>query len=46
VVLGYWLGGEPLGLRTIAGGLFVLASVAAITTMRPRIENVVAEDAE
>jgi len=46
VVLGYWLGGEPLGLRTIAGGLFVLASVAAITTMRPRIENVVAEDTE
>jgi drug/metabolite transporter (DMT)-like permease len=45
VVLGYWLGGEPLGLRTIAGGLFVLASVAAITTMRPRIENVAAEDA-
>ena len=22
VLLGYWLGGEPLGLRTIAGGLF------------------------
>jgi drug/metabolite transporter (DMT)-like permease len=35
VLLGYWLGGEPLGLRTIAGGLFVLASVIAITTMRP-----------
>ncbi len=34
VLLGYWLGGEPLGLRTIAGGLFVLASVVAITTMR------------
>jgi drug/metabolite transporter (DMT)-like permease len=35
VLLGFWLGGEPLGLRTIAGGLFVLASVVAITTMRP-----------
>ncbi len=35
VLLGYWLGGEPLGLRTIAGGLFVLASVVTITTMRP-----------
>jgi drug/metabolite transporter (DMT)-like permease len=34
VLLGYWLGGEPMGLRTIAGGIFVLASVVAITTMR------------
>ena len=39
VVLGYWLGGEPLGLRTIAGGVFVLASVVAITTMRPQIKR-------
>jgi drug/metabolite transporter (DMT)-like permease len=39
VLLGYWLGGEPLGLRTIAGGLFVLASVVAITTMRPQIKS-------
>lgn len=45
VVLGYWLGGEPLGLRTIAGGLFVLASVAAITSMRPKIKPVAAEKA-
>ncbi len=34
VVLGYWLGGEPVGIRTVVGGLFVLASVVAITSMR------------
>ena len=45
VVLGYWLGGEPLGLRTIAGGLFVLASVVAITTMRPNSKPAAAEKA-
>jgi drug/metabolite transporter (DMT)-like permease len=44
VILGYWLGGEPLGLRTIVGGIFVLASVAAITTMRPKIKPVAAEE--
>jgi drug/metabolite transporter (DMT)-like permease len=43
VLLGYWLGDEPLGLRTIAGGLFVLASVVAITTMRPNSKPVAAE---
>jgi drug/metabolite transporter (DMT)-like permease len=43
VLLGYWLGGEPLGLRTIAGGLFVLASVVAITTMRPNSKIATAE---
>jgi drug/metabolite transporter (DMT)-like permease len=32
VVLGYFLGGEPLGLRTILGTLFVLISVLVITT--------------
>jgi drug/metabolite transporter (DMT)-like permease len=37
VLLGYWLGGEPLGERTILGGIFVLVSVATITTMRPKI---------
>ena len=36
VVVGYWLGGEPVGVRTVVGGLFVLASVVAITSMRPR----------
>ncbi len=43
VLLGYWLGGEPLGLRTIIGGLFVLASVVTITTMRPNSKPVAAE---
>src|SRR5437762_1933039 len=33
VVLGYFLGGERLGLRTILGTLFVLISVLVITTM-------------
>jgi drug/metabolite transporter (DMT)-like permease len=33
VLLGYSLAGEPLGLRTILGAVFVLASVVLITTM-------------
>ena len=37
VMLGYWLGGETLGARTVMGGVFVLASVVAITTARARI---------
>jgi len=36
VVLGYWLGGEALGARTVVGGLFVLASVVTITTARAK----------
>lgn len=32
VVLGYFVGGEALGLRTILGTLFVLVSVVVITT--------------
>jgi drug/metabolite transporter (DMT)-like permease len=32
VLLGYLLGGEALGLRTISGALFVLISVVIITT--------------
>jgi drug/metabolite transporter (DMT)-like permease len=32
VLLGYFLGGEALGLRTILGTLFVLISVVVITT--------------
>lgn len=32
VLVGYFLGGESLGLRTISGTLFVLASVVLITT--------------
>lgn len=34
VLLGYWFGGEALGLRTILGTLFILISVVAITTAR------------
>jgi drug/metabolite transporter (DMT)-like permease len=34
VVLGYFFGGEALGLRTILGTLFVLISVVVITTTR------------
>lgn len=34
VVVGYWLGGEPLGARTVAGSLLVLVSVVAITTAK------------
>ena len=33
VLLGYFLGGETLGLRTILGALLVLTSVIVITTM-------------
>jgi drug/metabolite transporter (DMT)-like permease len=36
VVLGYFLGGEALGARTVVGGLFVLASVVTITTARAK----------
>jgi drug/metabolite transporter (DMT)-like permease len=34
VLVGYFLGGESLGLRTALGTLFVLVSVAVITTAR------------
>ena len=30
--MGYFLGGEALGLRTVLGTLFVLVSVVVITT--------------
>jgi drug/metabolite transporter (DMT)-like permease len=36
VLLGYFLGGEALGLRTILGTVFVLISVVVITTMRAK----------
>ncbi|HET7185429.1 MAG TPA: EamA family transporter [Terriglobales bacterium] len=36
VVLGYFLGGEELGLRTIMGTLCVLVSVVVITTSQAR----------
>lgn len=34
VLLGYFLGGEALGMRTLLGTLFVLISVVVITTAR------------
>jgi drug/metabolite transporter (DMT)-like permease len=34
VLVGYFLGGEAVGLRTAAGTLLVLVSVAVITTGR------------
>ena len=34
VILGYWLGGEPLGARTVIGAVCVLLSVVVITSMR------------
>jgi drug/metabolite transporter (DMT)-like permease len=34
VILGYWLGGEPLGARTVIGAPCVLLSVIVITSMR------------
>jgi drug/metabolite transporter (DMT)-like permease len=36
VLLGYFLGGEMLGLRTILGTMFVLVSVVVITTTRSK----------
>ncbi len=36
VLIGYFLGGEALGLRTILGTLFVLISVVVITTTRAK----------
>jgi drug/metabolite transporter (DMT)-like permease len=36
VVVGYFLGGESIGLRTILGTLFVLISVVVITTTQRR----------
>src|SRR5437867_13179687 len=36
VLVGYWLGGEALGLRTVLGTLFVLISVVVITTTRAK----------
>jgi drug/metabolite transporter (DMT)-like permease len=34
VVVGYFFGGEPLGLRTILGTMFVLTSVVVITSSK------------
>jgi len=43
VILGYWLGGEPLGARTLIGSLCVLLSVLAITSMRSKSATHAAE---
>lgn len=45
VIIGYFLGGEPLGTRTVLGGIFVLVSVVIITNSRAQVPAV-AEDAE
>ena len=45
VLLGYFMGGEALGPRTILGTLFVLVSVIVITMPRPE-KRVVAAPAE
>ena len=42
VLLGYFLGGEELGLRTILGTAFVLISVVVITTTKTRKSGVAA----
>jgi drug/metabolite transporter (DMT)-like permease len=46
VLVGYFLGGETLGLRTILGTVFVLISVVVITTMRLKkaVATLAAED--
>jgi len=45
VLLGYWLGGEPLGARTVIGGLCVLLSVVTITSMRATTSRTAAQPA-
>jgi drug/metabolite transporter (DMT)-like permease len=37
VVVGYFLGGEALGLRTVLGTVLVLVSVVVITTTRAKV---------
>ncbi|HEY1804918.1 MAG TPA: EamA family transporter [Terracidiphilus sp.] len=45
VLLGYWLGGEPIGARAVVGGMFILASVVAITRMRAKTPTVAEKSA-
>jgi len=45
VILGYFLGGEAVGLRTLLGTLLVLVSVVTITTT-PKAVRVAEKDAE
>jgi drug/metabolite transporter (DMT)-like permease len=46
VLVGYFLGGEELGLRTVLGTVFVLISVVVITTTKakPSLATAVAEE--
>ena len=48
VIVGYWLGGEPLGARTLLGMVFVLASVVIITRTQSSkpVASAALEDAE
>jgi drug/metabolite transporter (DMT)-like permease len=46
VILGYWLGGESLGARTVIGSLCVIASVIMITSMRVKTPTGVLQDAD
>ena len=49
VLVGYFIGGEPLALRTIVGTALILVSVLAITTMpakKPAEESMMAEAQE
>ena len=44
VLVGYFLGGEALGLRTILGTLFILVSVLMITMMSAKKAGVIVPD--
>jgi len=46
VALGYFIGGEPVGARTVMGTLMVLVSVIAITTTPKRRVQALPRDAE
>src|SRR5882724_9650428 len=49
VLVGYFLGGEPLALRTIVGTALILVSVLAITTVpakKPAVESLLSEAQE
>jgi drug/metabolite transporter (DMT)-like permease len=43
VLVGYFLGGEALGLRTVLGTLFVLVSVVVITTTQAQKQELTVE---
>jgi drug/metabolite transporter (DMT)-like permease len=43
VVVGYFLGGEELGMRTVVGAVLVVVSVVMITTSRKRTRPQVAK---